>query len=221
MSIAAIESESVLPQEQPRRVSSTMGKDDFLNLLVTQLQNQDPLKPMDGTEFTAQLAQFTSLEQLSNINTHLKTLRQEQSSVRDLQAVAFMGKMLEAPGDSVAVTAERCEDLRFELADDATAVFANLYDPAGNYVRTLEAGAMPAGRQRISWDGRDFDGNPLPQGNYTCEVMAVDRDRQPVDVATFSASRVSGVRYLDGQPYLMAGGREVPLNQVRRIYEAD
>ena len=221
MSIAAIETAGMKPQQSTREVSSTLGKDDFLNLLVTQLQNQDPLKPMDSTEFTAQLAQFTSLEQLSNINTNLKTLRREQASVRDLQAVAFIGKMLEAPGDTVAVGNDTCDDLRFELAGDAKAVFANLYDPAGNYVRTLESGAMPAGRQSISWNGEDFNGDRLPEGRYSYEIMAVDLDRQPVDVAMYTAARVSGIRYQDGQPYLMAGGREVPLDEVRRIFEAD
>lgn len=221
MSMATIEPAGMEPRKSTREVSSTLGKDDFLNLLVTQLQNQDPLKPMDSTEFTAQLAQFTSLEQLSNINTNLETLRREQASVRDLQAVGFMGKMLEAPGDTVRVGTDGCDDLRFELAADAAAVFANLYDPAGSYVRTLEAGAMPAGRQRISWDGEDFDGNRLPEGRYTYELMAVDLDRQPVDVAAFTAARVNGVRYLDGRPYLLAGGGEVPLDEVRRIYEAD
>ncbi|MGD8888475.1 MAG: flagellar hook capping FlgD N-terminal domain-containing protein, partial [Desulfobacterales bacterium] len=81
--------------------SETLDKDDFLNLLITQLQNQDPLKPTDSVEFTAQLAQFSSLEQLSNVNENLKLLQNFQASINNSQAVALIGKEITAKGNSI------------------------------------------------------------------------------------------------------------------------
>src|SRR5210317_754089 len=81
--------------------SNVMGKDDFLNLLITQLQNQDPLKPTDSTEFTAQLAQFSSLEQLGNVNENLKQLQDFQASINNSQAVSLIGKEITATGNSL------------------------------------------------------------------------------------------------------------------------
>ncbi len=96
MSITPIDSSAVSTETQTSASAEILGKDDFLNLLVTQLQHQDPLNPAESTEFTAQLAQFSSLEQLNNINDNLKNMELFQTSVTNSQAVSYIGKEITA-----------------------------------------------------------------------------------------------------------------------------
>jgi len=120
MSIIGLEPVTVDSSTFQTSEDNTLGKDDFLNLLITQLQNQDPLSPMDSTEFSAQLAQFSSLEQLSNVNENLETLLLYQGSLNNSQAVSFIGKTITASGDSVLITDGIPDNIHFELAGDAS-----------------------------------------------------------------------------------------------------
>ncbi|MBW1702547.1 MAG: flagellar hook assembly protein FlgD, partial [Deltaproteobacteria bacterium] len=104
MSIAGLDPVSMNNSQLSTPGDSTLGKDAFLNLLVTQLRHQDPLSPMESTQFTAQLAQFSSLEQLSSVNENLGILRIYQASINNSQAVGFIGKTVKASGDSVYLT---------------------------------------------------------------------------------------------------------------------
>ena len=96
MTISAVDASTSQNMELTAMTSKVMDKDDFLNLLITQLQNQDPLNPTDSTEFTAQLAQFSSLEQLNNVNQNLQTLQLYQASINNAQTVSFIGKEVTA-----------------------------------------------------------------------------------------------------------------------------
>jgi flagellar basal-body rod modification protein FlgD len=196
-----------------------LGKEDFLYLLVTQLKSQDPLEPMKSTEFTAQLAQFSSLEQLCIINENLGYLQLYQASLNNSQAVAFIGKTVKASGNSIYLTDGVPDDIHFELAEDAISSFINIYDYAGNLVRTIEVGALNAGEQTIEWDGTDNEGNKFPDGKYVFEVLATDVNGDMVRTTTYITGRVTGVTFKDGITYLLVGNQEVPVGNVIQITE--
>ncbi|MCK5009848.1 MAG: hypothetical protein KAS98_05140, partial [Deltaproteobacteria bacterium] len=144
-----------------------LGRDAFFQLLLTQLQNQDPLNPMESTDMTAQLAQFSQLEQMDNMNTSLDYLQLYMASLNNAQAVGFIGKEIEANGDSVQLSEEGSASLSYELMDDAGSVTVKIYDEDTQLVWTVETGSQSAGKQEWLWDGRDAQGNQVEAGTYT------------------------------------------------------
>jgi len=200
---------------------SVLGKDDFMNLLVAQLQNQDPLNPMDSTAFTSQLAEFSSLEQLSNVNENLEYLQMYQSSINNAQAVSFIGKNIDALGDSIQLEEGENEEIHFELGKDAGLVSINIYDDAGNLVKSIENGPLGQGKQSLEWDGTDNGGNNLPEGIYKFEVMAVDTNGDKVQTETYMSDRVTGVTFKNGVTYLLAGGMTIPISDVIEVAEVN
>jgi flagellar basal-body rod modification protein FlgD len=199
--------------------SDGMGKNDFLRLLVVQLQAQDPLNPMDATAFTAQLAQFSSLEQLQNMNSTLNGIGTSQTVLTNSQAVGFIGKTVTAVGDQIQVAQGSSDPLRFSLGTDAAGVYVKIYNAQGNFIRNLECGAMTAGQQSVSWDGRDTLGNAVPGGTYHFEVKAVDENDQSVQTVTFTQGTVSGVTYKDGRAYLITDNQEIPLGNIVKVMD--
>ncbi|MDA8138527.1 MAG: flagellar hook assembly protein FlgD [Desulfobacteraceae bacterium] len=197
--------------------NGVMGKDDFLHLLVAQLQAQDPLNPMDGTAFTAQLAQFSSLEQLQNINTALGTLSTSQSAQTNSQAVGYIGKTIVAQGNSFQHTHGQSDDLQYTLAQDAAGVYATVSDSQGNFIRRIQVGAKSAGQQSFSWDGRDYLGGQAPDGVYTFSISAVDKAGNSVNATQFVNGEVTGVNFKNGTAYLVCGNREIAMSDVSQV----
>jgi len=216
--LSTVASQSELTVTEIKK-NDVLGKDDFLRLLVTQLQYQDPLNPADSAQFTAQLAQFSSLEQLGNINDNIGGLQLSQTALNNSQAVNFIGKTVTSSGNSIHLTDGVSDDLQFELGADAKAVFMNIYDVAGNYVKTIESGALSAGEQTLKWGGADQAGNKVSDGAYTFEVAAVDADDNMVNTKTFTSGMVTGVTFKNGSLCLLAGNKEIPVDTVIQITE--
>ena len=197
--------------------TSAMGKEDFLNLLIAQLQNQDPLNPTDSTEFTAQLAQFSSLEQLSNVNQNLMELKDFQASTNNSQAVSLIGKAITANGNSIRLTDDgpvRCD---FNLAEDADLIVASIYDSTGKFVAEFESPNLSAGSHSLFWDGRDENRNRMANGNYTFEIQAADAKGRDIDTTTFFNGRVDRVIFEKNTSYLIAGNQKVALGDVIEV----
>jgi flagellar basal-body rod modification protein FlgD len=194
-----------------------MGKDDFLRLLVAQLQSQDPMNPMDSTAFTAQLAQFSSLEQLQNINTSLGTIGTSQSVLTNSQAVSFIGKTVTAIGDTIDVQSGQSQSLQFSLDGNAAGSYLRIYDQQGNFIRQIETGTLPTGQNSVSWDGRDYLGGQAPDGTYTFEVEALDELGNSVPVTQFMTGQVTGVHFQNGLAYLQCGNREIAMGNVVNV----
>ncbi len=194
-----------------------MGKDAFLELLVTQLQYQDPLNPMDSTAFTAQLAQFSSLEQLNNVNKNLEYSRLYQASINNSQAVSFIGKDIRALGDSIGVNNGISSSLFFQLAAKADDAVINIYDVDDDLVKIIETGALDPGEQTMEWDGTDNQGNAVTDGEYRFEIMAYDGSGERVDAATYTAGRVKGVRFKDNKAELLVGNRPIALGDIIEV----
>jgi flagellar basal-body rod modification protein FlgD len=196
---------------------TVMGKDDFLTLLVAQLRNQDPLNPAESTEFTAQLAQFSSLEQLQNINDALAGFEVYQSTSNNIQASSFIGQTVTAAGDTVSVTNGSADPISIELDGDCHTVYIQIYDAYGEYVTDIEAGSLIAGMHSIAWDGTDQYGTAVGDGRYRFSVMAVDADGNSVSTTSYITGEVTGVDYQSGETMLLIGDQEVPIASLIRV----
>lgn len=196
-----------------------LGKDDFLNLLVTQLQHQDPLNPAESTEFTTQLAQFSSLEQLNNINDNLKNMEQFQTSVTNAQAVSYLGKEITAHGNSLQLKDGQPAACHFELDASAALAAITIYDASGGFVRSFETGPLSAGRQHAVWDGLDNNGNASPPGLYRFEIQAVDANNQSLNVISLISSVVTGVSLKDKTANLITKLQTIAIDDVIDVSE--
>jgi flagellar basal-body rod modification protein FlgD len=186
---------------------NTIGKDDFFKMLLAQIQNQDPLNPMDGKDFTAQLAQFSSLERLGNINDQLETMNLYQASINNAQSLNLIGKEVTARGNVLKAEGESV-DLTYNLSGDAKKVSIKIYDEGG-LVDTLEFGDQKEGRNSVVWDC-----NNVPEGNYTFDVSAVDDKGEKVDVDTMTTGVVTGVAFKNGSAYLSINGQDIAFGDV-------
>ena len=198
-----------------------MGKDEFLTLLLTQLQHQDPLNPMDSTDMTAQLAQFSQLEQLENVNTTLEYSQLYLASLNNAQAVDFIGKDIEAKGDAIQLSEGGSASVSYELMGDAGSVTIKIYDQDMGLVRIVEQGSGNAGKQEYHWDGKNKDGNQVAAGTYTFEVSATDVNGEGVAVNTYLRGVVTGVTFENGITYLLLGEQKIALGDVIKVYEQE
>ncbi len=190
------------------------NQDMFFKLLITQLQNQDPTNPMDGTEFTAQLAQFSQLEKLDTMNSSLDYLQLYLASLNNAQTVDFIGKEIKARGNAVELAVGGSADLSYSLAEDAHSVTIEIYNQDMQLVRSLSLGAQNAGDQTKNWDGKDSNGNQVGAGVYTFEVKATDADGGVVESSTYLTGVVDSVTFENGITYLLVGGRKVAIGDI-------
>ncbi|RMF80340.1 MAG: flagellar hook assembly protein FlgD [Nitrospirae bacterium] len=196
-----------------------VDKLQFLKLLTTQLQYQDPLNPMDNTEFTAQLAQFSSLEQLTHLNDGMERLLAAESGIGRLQALGYLGHTVEAPVDRVTLPEQGDARFQVRLEQAADDVVVTLRDGSGNAVATDHLGPLGAGVQPAAWDGLDANGTRLPAGEYRIEVGAVDGDGNPVSATPLGPIRVTGVDLSGAEPALLTGAGRVALSEVAELRE--
>ncbi len=199
-----------------------IGKVQFLNLLVAQLTHQDPMNPMEGTEFTAQLAQFTSLEQLMRINENLGTLSNLDSSLIRAQAVGMIGKQILAEGNTIAMVNGISSNVIFSLDKATDSASVSVFNESGDLVSVVNTSALPAGQNSIAFAGFDRTGDPLPDGIYTFEVLALDADENSIEVQSFSSGIVSGVNIEeDGTTNLQIGTTTFSMGSVIQITDPE
>lgn len=216
----ALAEENEQATQTPEQMAE-MGKEDFLKLLVTQLKTQDPMNPMEDQEFAAQLAQFSSLEQLLNIN---ETLGQQSTATGSLaerinsnMATDMIGKEVQAEGDQIIWAGEGETPLGFDLDAAAAEVQVTVYDAAGQPVFDQKMGSLDEGVHEFAWDGQDADGNELPHGSYTFSVEAVDSEGEAVSATSYVNGTVDRVTFGDNGPLLWVNDRQISMDQVRSI----
>lgn len=218
MAVSSINNNTAAPSTAPNPLKDkTVSQDDFLKLLITQLQNQDPLAPMDNQEFAAQLAQFNSLGQLIEINDKLGAMNNGQGSMSQYNAASLIGKRVSAAGNLVGLSAAGPATIGYQLGANAAKVTINIYNSAGEVVRRLDGGARSAGAQALAWDGADNTGKRVPAGTYGFAVGAFDLSGRPVPVTGKLEGVVTGVRLDGAQPVLEVNGVEVPLSSVTAV----
>lgn len=198
---------------------SELGKEDFLTLLVAQLQHQDPLNPMDDKQFTSQLAQFSQLEQLTAINEGIGTLSENTMQQDMTSAASFIGRNVRAVGDGLSVREDgTVSTLYYLTADTAKKVYINIFDEGGNIIRTVNLGAQAEGEHEFQWDGKDWAGKEVPMGQYRVAMAAEGEEGDPIMIQTEVSGKVEGAVYSGGQHYLrLDDGRVVAFNYVKEV----
>jgi flagellar basal-body rod modification protein FlgD len=196
-----------------------VDKDEFLMLLVTQLQNQDPLNPMDYNQFTAQMAQFSSLEQLYNVNSNLETLNGYQKGVFNENLSSFIGKNVKVYDNSIDLVEGNANQLNFSLNNSATGIYVSIYNPQGDLVKEItQTGTYSQGENSITWDGMDNNGNVLGNGEFTFEVQAIGNG------VTFNGNPtrnflINSIEFVDGVAKLRSGENTIEINNVIGVGE--
>lgn len=200
---------------------STMGKEDFLKLLTTQLKYQDPINPQDSTQFTAQLAQFTSLEQLTNINTNIEglsgTMGTGQTNTQYAQAINLLGKSIESSSNTFTVKSGQTSQASFTLSEASSKTAVGIYDAGGNLVRTIDLGALKSGTNSLSWDGKNSKGSTVPDGSYSFKVAATNSKGKTIDVTTSVSGTVTGIKKSNGTVKIMIGDKSVSLDDISSV----
>ena len=219
--------------------SAALGRDEFLQLLVAQLRNQDPTSPQEGHEFAAQLAQFSSVEQLTNIGSTLSSqsgqltaladamgavqsgqsaLADRLSGRMDLQsASALVGKTVEVASGALAWDGAGSADVTVRLPGDVREVEVTIRDADGAVVRTLKAGALAAGDHAISWDGTLGDGSVAPAGTYTASVAAVGTDGAPASAPPVLTGTIERVAIDSDGVSVWVDGTRVPFDALLSV----
>ena len=206
-------------------VNSTLGKDDFLQLLVTKLQNQDPLNPMQDEDFVAQLAQFSSLEQMTNIADGIAKSNQwdylQMQSINNVMAASLIGKNVEADFGGLYYDGKSSPEITFSLDKYADELTITIKDSSGNVVSTLTDKNLDPGKHTFEWDGRDLQSNMVDPGLYSVEISAVDGSGNSFTPSQKMTGIVEAVTYRDGSAYFMVNGMEIPFGDVRAIIDPD
>lgn len=191
---------------------------EFLRLFIAQLENQDPLEPQDGSEFVAQLAQFAQLEQSSNINARLEAIEASQATVAGTALGEMVGKLSTVNAETVLANGDdSAPPLEVRLAGAATSITVTIKDADGNPVHTIELPEGGPGDVAVNWDGRLPDGLPLPAGEYSIEVTAVDSTGTTVSARPILHGTLEAVDFVYGAPRLRFGSLTVTPSEVITI----
>jgi flagellar basal-body rod modification protein FlgD len=194
-----------------------LGMDQFLNLFIAQLKNQDPLNPLDSSEFTAQMAQFSSVEQLYGMNSKLGNIEETLNSQNEQHDnLGYIGKTVKADDNTMVVGDGTVQPGSYSI-DEGGNVTIDVYDSQGQRVRTLYQGIEDKGEHGVNWDGRDDTGTLVGDGTYTFEITARDENGLIVPSNTYISGEVTGITYKNGQPYLMIGDKLLDSSKIIEV----
>jgi flagellar basal-body rod modification protein FlgD len=187
----------------------------FLQLLTTQLQNQNPLDPLDTNQFTQQLVQFAQVEQQLKSNSELTTLVSLQQTAQNTQALNFVGQTVAVDGNTAPLSNGSASWL-MSVPKPATATI-NISDSTGQTVYS-STGTLAAGQnQPFTWDGKDSNGNQLPDGNYQISITATDSTGQTVAIPTEIEGMVDSADLTQSPPTLSIAGQDYTLDKLKRV----
>lgn len=207
--------------EETKKSNDILGKDDFLKMLTAQMQYQNPLDPMNDQEFIGQMTQFSSLEQLQNLNDTMTSNSQWNmllsQTINNTMATSLIGKTVTASANITTVGSDSTSTVNFNSDGFALSGIVTIYDAEGTVVRTLTLSQLQAGDHSINWDGKDNNGNKLDKGDYGFEISLKDPQGKDVTASGYNKGIVTGVDYVDGQAYLLVNGGMIPLASVRHV----
>jgi flagellar basal-body rod modification protein FlgD len=186
----------------------------FLTLLTTQLQNQDPLSPLDTNQFTQQLVQFAQVEQQLKSNDQLATLVSLQKTTQQTQALGFVGTTVVVDGTTAQLTNSQAR-WTFSVSKPASTT-VTIANSSGQTVYTNTSTVQP-GQMDFNWNGKGNDGNQWPDGAYKITVTAKDANGQSVGVSTEVSGVVDSVDMTQDPPILSVGGQNFTLDQIKRV----
>ena len=198
--------------------TNKMDKDAFFKLMMAQMKNQDPSNPLKNHEMAAQLAQFSTLEQMSNMNTTLTEIKGGSKPIEQFQALNLIGKQI--AGDSAKVTRSEIDtdhDFKFTLPQDAKTVNVKVVNAKNEPVREFKFSQLKTGENKISWNGENDRGQKAVAGEYRFQVEALGGGGQKLNVKTDFTGVVSGMSFSPEGPVLQVGKHSVRLKDIRQF----
>ena len=204
--------------EQLDSNKEALGKDAFLRLMITQLNNQDPLSPQDNSEFVAQLAQFSTVEGIGNLNNSFSSFASNMSSSQALQASSLVGRNVQVKTNVAGFNGTNSVKGFVDLPAATGQVDVSVFSPSGDLVKVIPMGTLAAGDHTFSWNGLDENGAAVPAGNYSVRADAlIDGDMTQID--TYVGVNVDSVTLAAGGDVSLnlSGIGNVPLSQIRTI----
>ena len=207
-------------QSQPTTLAAPdLGRDVFLQLLITQLQSQDPTNPVENEDFIAQLAQFTTLEQTGNTNDLLTKLVDQNAQRSQLDLVGMIGRDVIAEGNTVTVDAGEDIPLQYSLQENSQTVQVEIFDVTGKLVNRLQGlGPQSTGEHQVVWNGEDLDENPVEAGTYAFRVIAQNNQGINIPVTTFLRETVNKVVLgTDGPVLALTSGKALRSSDILSV----
>lgn len=198
--------------------SNSLDKDAFFKLMITQMKNQDPTNPLKSHEMAAQLANFSSLEQMQNMNKSLDEMKNAQKPSENFQALNLIGKAVS--GDSSKVTRgvnDKAHDFKFNLPMDAKEVTIKVRDAEGTVVREYNLKDLKKGENKISWNGEDSKAMNTPPGDYQFMAEAKTADGKKMGIKSDFEGMITGVSYSSEGPVLHVGNQAIRFSDVKKI----
>ncbi len=209
----------LLPSSTAKKATKQLGQQDFLALMIQQLKNQDPLKPMENGEFIGQMAQFSTVTGIADMTKSIAGLAESFNSGQALQAASMVGRTVLTEASAGNFTGSKALGGAVELPYDTSAAVVRVYSPAGELVRELPLGNQQAGLSNFAWDGTMSNGQPAPAGRYRL-TAAIDNPRGSTALPTYLASKVESVTLAgdgSGSQIRTDGGATLRLSQVKAV----
>ncbi|MBC7690448.1 MAG: flagellar hook assembly protein FlgD [Methylotenera sp.] len=207
--------------DKPREIKKTLGKDDFLKIMITQMKNQDPTQPFKAEQFATQLAQFTSVEQMQNMNQSLTKMTTANAPLERLAMTNMIGKTITIDRERFPHTEGQNEALNVPLTKDAKQVNVKIISDSGETVFEKNLGPTKQGETTFAWDGLKSNTLPSKTGTYIFKVEAKDEQGNEIPMSTQSQSRVMGVSYEGSEAVFLIGDlnnpQKVTMRNVIRI----
>jgi len=200
------------------RGSQELGKDQFMRLMLTQLQNQDPTAPADNQQMIAQMAQFSTLELMQRTDRTMSALLMAQAASNQQQAIGLVGKDVVISAETIDFKAGgESPQIQMQLPEKTSALDIVIVDESGKEVRRIKAGSQEAGPFAVTWDGRDDSGKPVPDGKYSVKINAIGTGGDVLDVSPEEVLRVEGIIFENGIARIRAGDRVFGMNEVVEV----
>lgn len=211
------------PDQKDRDPVKKLGKDEFFKMMVNEMQHQDPMKPQDNKDMAAQMAQFSALEQMINVNQNIEKLAQAQVPLQQLGAASLIGKYVTADSSRFLHTEGKPSELKFELPTNAAKVRISIMNDKGETVQEIYKYDMGKGPVSVDWNGKRSNGMPSASGQYSIQVAAEESNGKPIPVQMAKTQVVSGVAFEGKETVLYAGDPKNPtkmlLKNVSRIID--
>jgi flagellar basal-body rod modification protein FlgD len=191
-----------------------LGKQDFLNLLMTQMANQDPMDPMDSQGMMQQLASLGTVEQLQNLNSQTAKMMEIQQHIARSTVGSMLGKDVEVGAREIPLNNGDTIPVTYKLEGSAERVMLLVHDSTGEMIREINLESRAQGAHEFAWDGRDNDGDMMPNGDYSYNVFARTEGGEEVGVTLTKSGQVSMVRFEGSDPLLKINGEWVPAKEI-------
>lgn len=198
-----------------------LDKDAFFKLMLTQLKNQDPMNPLKNHEMAAQLAQFSTLEQMSNMNTTLTKIEGKNSEPQNFQALNLIGKTVGGDSSRVVRTQfDKAHDFNFNTTEELKEATIKVMNQKGEAIREYRMNNLQPGANKVSWNGQSDAGEKQPPGDYQFKIEAIGKSGNKVNVKTDFEGQITGLSFSAEGPVLQVGTQTIKMRDVRQITDS-